>query len=121
MIDIRLRWSSRHWVLPFLVTLLVLGHVCDLAAFVDIASSDATGESHRSNDGHHAGEQALSCEPATAIAGSEHPVVAAPLEISTRPRPHDPAAHRTIGRFFADPAKPPARQPLFLLHASLLI
>lgn len=121
MVAIRVRGPARRWGLPFLVALLMLGHVCDLPAFVDIASSHAAGESHHSADDHHAGGQTLSCEPVTATAGSGHPVVGAPLEVSTRPRSHEPAVARTVGRFFADPAKPPGRQPLFLLHASLLI
>jgi hypothetical protein len=119
MIDTGVRWPAR-WALPFLVVLLVLGHVCDLPAFGDVASH-AAGESHHPDGGHHGGEQALSCEPATATTGSGHPVAAAPIGVSIASRLHDPVAARNAGRFFADPAEPSRRQPLFLLHLSLLI
>lgn len=100
-----------RWLLPVLVGLLVLGHVCDASAF-----------GHP--DAHHddrSDEQLGPCDPAPAasspgqgqwwwVAGT--PV--APLAGPTGPaRAAEPA--------IAEPVAPVDRLPLFLLHAALLI
>jgi hypothetical protein len=122
MVSFVARSSARRWVLPLLVLLLVLGHACELPAYADVVGTSQTAEeSHPSNDGHHAGEQGLSCDAVSATSIPGHPRVAAALEISVMPQVNDPAPPRMVARTFEGPPKFAARPPLFLLHASFLI
>ncbi len=122
MVSLVERSSARRWVLPVLVLLLVLGHACELPAYADVVGTSQTAEeSHHSHDGHHADEQGLSCDAATATSVPGHSRVAAALEISVVPQVNDPAPSRMVARTFEGPPKFAARPPLFLLHASFLI
>jgi hypothetical protein len=116
------RSSARRWVLPVLVLLLVLGHACELPAYADVVGTYQTAEeSHHSHDGHHTGEQGLSCDAVSATSVPGHPRVAAAFETSVVPQVNDPAPPRMVGRTFEGPPKFAARTPLFLLHASFRI
>lgn len=113
---------AHRWVLPVLVVLLILGHACELPAYADVlASSHTAEESHHSSDGHHAGEQAISCDAIGVTSNAGQPQVGAALEISVMPEAIDPTPARVVARTFEGPAKLTGRPPLFLLHASLLI
>lgn len=128
MIDFGKPSSARRWVFPMLVLFLVLGHACDLPAYVDFVNASHTAEeSHRSGDGHHSSgdghhsdEQALSCGAATATSSPGYPQVAAP-EILVVSQVDEPAPIQMGVRSFEGSAKFSVRPPLFLLHASLLI
>ena len=114
--------SARRWVLPVVVMLLVLGHACELPAYVDLVGSfHAAEESHHSGDGHHTGEQELSCDAVSATSSPGSLQVNAALSVSLAPRVDDPAPARIAVRSFEGPAKFAVRPPLYLLHASLLI
>jgi hypothetical protein len=122
MVSFVARSSPRRWVLRLLVLLLVLGHACELPAYVDVVGTSQTAEeSHHPNDGHHAGEQGLSCDEVSATSIPGHPRVAAALEISVVPQDNGQAPPRMVARSFERPPKFAARPPLFLLHASFLI
>ena len=96
-----------------LVLLLVLGHVCDLAAFADL-------DAHHSVDGH-SDEQWSSCDAAPATSSPGHARVWTALEIAAPfPAADSAPAHRPA-RFPEDSAALVDRPPLFLLYASLLI
>jgi len=121
MVDFLERSSARRWALPVLVLLLVLGHACELPAYADVVGSSHTAEEpHHAGDGHHPGEQALSCDAATVTASPGHPQVAAAPKISMVSQVDDAPA-RAVAGSFEGPAKFAVRPPLFLLHASLLI
>lgn len=107
---------------PTLVLFLVLGHACDLPAYVDVVSTSLTAEESRhSGDGHQSDEQAFSCDLASATSSPSHSLVAAAPEISVVLQVNDRAPAPMVARAFEGPAKLAFRLPLFLLHASLLI
>lgn len=107
------RLPATRWLLPLLVVILVLGHVCELPAYVELAS-------HHSAEGD-AGEQLSSCDAVTATSSSGHSQVWTGLDMAVALPVIDAAPVGTTPRSFKDPAKLPGRLPLFLLHASLLI
>ena len=130
MIDFVKRSSARRWLFPVLVLFIVLGHACDLPAYVDVVdASHAAEKSHYSGDdghhvlgdGHHSDEQALSCGAATATSSPGQPRVATAPGISVLLQVNYPAPSRRVAQSLEDPAKFAVRPPLFLLHASLLI
>jgi len=123
MIDFGERSSARRWVFPMLVLFLVLGHACDLPAYVDVISASHTTEkSPPSGDGHRSDEQALSCDLVSATSSPSHSwVAAAPEIISLVLQVNDPAPASMVARAFEGPAKLAFRLALFLLHASFLI
>ena len=101
------------WLLPLLVAILVLGHVCELPAYVELVS-------HHGADGG-AGEQLSSCEAVTATASSGNTQMGTGLDMAVVVPVIDAVPVSRAPRLFEDPAKLPDRLPLFLLHASLLI
>ena len=110
------QWAPR-WLLAIVVSLLMLGHVCELPAFAALVIPQHSTEG-RSGDGHeHEGE--IACEPVDA-AQNTTPVqligtvqaLPASAPISS-PLITPSSIERTTRR--------PSRQPLFVLHASLLI
>ncbi len=103
------------WLLPVLILLLLAGHLCDVAALVDVR------DAHHESDGH-LDDAALGCDgvglrpaavknlpPPTLAVAMAQPIGAAsaPAYVIASPRPD---------------SSPPAQRPrLFLLFASLLI
>lgn len=110
-----------RWLLSSLVLFLVLGHACDLAAYVE-----GVDLSHPTAGGHHgtdadADESHISCEPMEALSSPGHADVAPSLHLAgtaSVPARLDVALTRPAP---AGSSGLPSRPPLFLLHASLLI
>ena len=107
------RLPATHWVLPLLVVMLVLGHVCELPAYVELVS-------HHLAEGN-ADEQLSSCDAVTATSLSGHSQVWTGLDVAPALQLVNAAPTRRMLQSFEDPANLPSRLPLFLLHASLLI
>jgi hypothetical protein len=107
------RLPASRWLLPILVVILILGHVCELPAYVELVS-------HHSAKGS-ADEQLSSCDAATVTSSSSHSQVWTWLDMAVALPIIDASPVRRMPQFFEDPAKLPNRLPLFLLHASLLI
>jgi hypothetical protein len=100
-------------LLPILVVILVLGHVCELPAYVELAS-------HHSAESN-ADEQLASCDAVPATSSPGHAQVWTPSDIALALPVVDPTpGHRAVWSF-EDPVRLIERLPLFLLHASLLI
>ena len=107
------RLPATRWLLAILVVILVVGHVCELPAYVELVS-------HHSAEGS-ADEQLSSCDAVTAASSAGHFQVWTGLDMAVSLPAIDAwPAGRTL-QSFDDPAKLPSRLPLFLLHASLLI
>ena len=113
MITRRHRRAAGRWLLPLLVVLLMLGHVCDLSA---LAVLDAHHHAHGDGDA-----QLGSCEamPAASSTGQAR-ACPAPI-VAVAPPVVDEAPARTDASVVE--ARPGVidRPPLFLLHAALLI
>lgn len=107
------RLPAARWLLPILVVILVLGHVCELSAYVELAS-------HHSAEGD-ADEQLSSCDAVTATSSSGHSQVWTGLDVAPALPIIDAVPLRRTPQSFEDPEKLHSRLPLFLLHASLLI
>lgn len=121
------RIPAARWLLPLLVVMLVLGHVCELPAYIDVAfhQHSAEGEAHEHSHEGHAGEQLSSCEAVTATSNSGpfqvQSQVWSGLDVAVAvPVIDGPPVDRTL-QVLKNPGKPQGRLPLFLLHASLLI
>ena len=103
-----------------MVTLLVLGHVCELPAYADLVIPPHSTEGH-SADGH-GHEPEMSCDPVDAAASTTPVRLMDPaLEIAQAlpatavlGRPVTPSSIESSTRL-------PSRPPLFVLYASLLI
>jgi hypothetical protein len=113
------RVNSAPGLVALLVTLLVLGHICDLPAFVDVIAH-TTGSAHHHQTDHHADDDQVSCDVVDATNTVVHQagVALAALDVDSiggRPpiRLVGLAAHASVA--------PPPRLPLFLLHRTLLI
>ena len=107
------RLPGTRWLLAILVVILILGHVCELPAYVELVS-------HHSAEGS-ADEQLSSCDAVTVTSSSSHSQGWTWLDMAMALPGIDASPVRRMPQFFQDPAKPPSRLPLFLLHASLLI
>jgi hypothetical protein len=111
-----------RWLLPILTLALVLGHVCELPAYLDLVVSPHVTEA----DGHATHSQAhdheMSCDPVDALASSGSIGAVAPVLAAVQVAP---LGSLLPGRFVTaslEHAKGAlSRPPLFLLHASLLI
>jgi len=113
--------SVPRWLLPIVVTLLVLGHVCELPAYADLVIPAHSTEG-RSADGH-GHESEMSCDPVDAVLNTT------PVQVTV------PVLHlvQTLDVIGAVPGRLvtsgsiesftrlPSRPPLFVLYASLLI
>jgi hypothetical protein len=113
--------SASRWLLPLLVTVLVLGHVCQLPADADLVIPAHSTEG-RSADGH-GHEPEMSCDPVdavlnTTLAQGMGPVLeiaqVLPVLSDVPGRPVTPSSIESSTRL-------PSRPPLFVLYASLLI
>ena len=114
------RASAHAWALPFLVLLLVLGHVCELPAYADLIVASHEAEHSHHSDAHEEGQN-LSCDavdiasaPGAPSAGPSLTTSAALTAVSKLPVP---IALRASER----PATLATGPPLFLLHSVLLI
>lgn len=113
--------SAPRWLLPIVVTLLVFGHVCELAAFADLVvpfhpTEDRSAEGH----GH---ESELSCDPLDAVSNTTGVPLASPIHGIAQSLPAGTSvpgwlvASSSIERY----KRLASRLPLFVLHAALLI
>jgi len=107
------RLPATRWLLPILVVVLVLSHVCELPAYVELASHHATEA--------NADEQLSSCDAVPATSSPGHGPVWAPPDMAFALAVVDPTPVCGAARSFEDPVRLIERLPLFLLHASLLI
>jgi hypothetical protein len=107
------RFPATRWLLAILVVFLILGHVCELPAYVELVS-------HHSAEGS-ADEQLSWCDAVTVTLSSSHSQVWTGPDMAVALPIIDASPVRRPAQFFEDPAKLPSRLPLFLLHASLLI
>ncbi|HEY7518497.1 MAG TPA: hypothetical protein VIE36_09420 [Methylomirabilota bacterium] len=115
------RVSPTLWLLPLLVVVLVLGHVCELPAYVELASHHHSDGSHHSTEenGH---AQPGFCDAVTAPSTSgqlHHTWIGLDVTVTFSIVDVSPVG-RTL-QSFGEPAKLASRLPLFLLHSSLLI
>ena len=102
-------------LLSLLVVLLVLGHLCDLEAFADVA------DHHHANTAAGDTDELLSaCDPAPAASSPTPAQVLAALAVpGDLPRAAAPRAQAS--RRSETSARLVDRPPLFLLYASFLI
>jgi len=107
------RLPGTRWLLAILVVILVFGHVCELPAYVELASH------HSAED--NADEQLSSCDAVTATSSSSHSQVWTGLDVAPALQVVDAAPLRGTPQSFEGPERLQSRRPLFLLHASLLI
>jgi len=106
------RLPAARWSLPLLVVLLVLGHACELPAYVELVSHHApAGQTDEPVD---------SCDTVSARS-STGPQVWAGLDVVTALPVIDMAPVGRIPQSFEGSVKQPSRLPLFLLHSALLI
>ena len=107
------RHPAGRWLLPVLVVLLLLGHVCDASALEQPAA-------HHAGDGQ-SGEQLGWCDPAPAASSSGQTLSWWAGGVPAAPPVTDAIPARPVGPVIDGPTTPADRLPLFLLHASLLI
>jgi hypothetical protein len=107
------RVPAARWLLPILVVILFVGHVCELPAYAELVSHHA--------DESNGAEQLSSCDVVTATSSSGHSQVWAGLDMAVAVPVIDASPLRRTLQSFEDPARVPSRLALFLLHASLLI
>ena len=121
------RVPAARWLLSFLVVMLVLGHVCELPAYVELASHhhSAEGNAHEHSPEGPADEQLSSCDAVTATSNSGHYQVHyqvwTGLDMAVALPVIDAAPVGRTLQSVEDPARLPSRLPLFLLHAALRI
>jgi hypothetical protein len=105
-----------------LVLFLVLGHVCELPAFADLAvASHPTGEDHRHAAHHHTDTTQISCDALDVVSstGSVHGKPS--LDVTEALPVASLIPIRFVSSSLDDSKRLPDRPPLFLLYASLLI
>ena len=114
--------TAPRWLLPLLALFVVLGHACELPAYVNLVAS-----AHSTEDtGHHTHDQTheaqISCDPVDAVTTSTGSAEVGPV---LGPEPAIPLGGalpvRLVLTSLSDPTRLPSRPSLFLLHASLLI
>ena len=109
-------------LLPLLVLFLVLGHVCELPAYADLAvSSHPTGDDHRHAAHHDTDTAQVSCDAVDVLSstGSAHGKPS--LDVAEALPVASPVPVRLVTSSLNDSKRLPSRPPLFLLYASLLI
>ena len=111
--------KSTPWLVVVLGAVLVLGHVCELPALVDLVGH-ATGSTHHQHQAdHHPGDSEIACDAVEATNTPSIEVAGAPaMAIGSLGGLVPPSR---IGRTARESITPPPRPPLFLLHRSLLI
>ena len=114
------RASARTWALPFLVLLLVLGHVCELPAYVDLIVASHEAEHSHHADAHDDG-QSLSCDVVDLASAPGAPTAGPSLTTSVALAPVSQLPVPIALRASERPARLATGPPLFLLHSVLLI
>jgi len=112
------RIMSAPWLVAILVSLLVLGHACELPALAVLAMPVAESTHHHETD-HHSDDQ-IECD-AVAVPNTGYGRVGAGLDALAVIAVTGPAPVRLVGASPRGSTRLPSRPPLFLLHASLLI
>ena len=113
--------TAYWWLLTIMATLLVIGHVCELAAYTDLVSLLHSTED-ASADGHEH-ETELSCDPVDAVSNTSSLVQkSGPLLEVTQAL----SAVSSVPGWLATPSSIGSftrlqSRPLFVLYASLLI
>jgi hypothetical protein len=106
---------------PLLVLLLLLGHVCELAAALDVAIASHAAEDHHHQPGGPSDESHFSCEAIDGLPSSGAAKVTRGLASAVLPLLATPAPIPVVTPSVAESPPLRTRPPLFLLHASLLI
>jgi hypothetical protein len=105
-------------LLPALVLLLVLGHVCELPAYADLFSHH-TAEAHHAD--HHAGHSQISCDAIDAVSNTGSLNVAHVVDLAYTVSIAVVAPLRSVNSAIEPSTTARGRPPLFVLYASLLI
>ena len=113
------RWMSGPWLVAILVSLLALGHACELPVFADLALH-TTESAHHSSD-HHSDKDLIVCDAVGVPSTTVHVQVGPGLDAVGQIAAADPIPLRLVAAAPQDSPRLPGRPPLFLLHASLLI
>jgi hypothetical protein len=113
------RIMSAPWLVAILVSLLVLGHACELPALADLAVA-ATESTHHHETDHHSDDSQIVCD-AVGIPNTVYSHVGPGLEALGAISVACPVPVRLVGSAPQGSTRLPSRLPLFLLHASLLI
>jgi hypothetical protein len=111
-----------RWLLLILTLVLMLGHVCELSAYVDLAVSPhlIQGDGHAAHDKAH--DHAMSCDPVDAVASRGFVGGAVPvLGVTQATLIYSLQLDRFVTPSFENAKQALSRPPLFLLHVSLLI
>lgn len=114
----RIRPAS--WLIAVLVSLVGLGHACELPRLLDRVAH-AGEPAHHHDTGHHTDEARISCDAVDAASTARTHAGAA---LDSQGRVDSTAASAPIWRADVLPQGSigvSARPPLFLLHGSLLI
>ena len=107
-----------RWLLPALVLLLVLGHVCELPAYAGLLSHHAHDAHHAD---HHADQPEISCDTVDAVSNTSSLHVAYLVDVAHAGSVRVPAPILRVDSSVEHSAIPRSRPPLFVLYASLLI
>ena len=111
-----------RWLLPLLVLFLVLGHVCELPAYADLAvSSHPTGDDHRHAADHHTDTAQISCDAVDVLSSTGSVHGRPSLDVTVALPVASPVPIRFVTSSLHDSKSLPDRPRLFLLYASLLI
>jgi hypothetical protein len=113
----RIMWAP--WLVAILVSLLVLGHACELPALADLAMPVAESTHHHETD-HHSDETQIVCD-VVGVPNPGYSQVGAGLDALEVISVAGPVPVRLVGAAPRGSARLASRPPLFLLHASLLI
>jgi len=113
------RIMSAPWLVAVLVSLLVLGHACELPALADLALP-ATESAHHHETDHHSDENQIVCD-AVGVSNTVYSQVGLGLDALGAISLASPAPAQLVGATPGGSTRLPSRPPLFLLHASLLI
>jgi hypothetical protein len=113
----RTRFGPR-WLLPVLVLLLVLGHVCELPAYAGLLSH-AAHDAHHAD--HHADQLEMSCDAVDAVSNTSSLHTEHVAEVVHAGSELVPAPIQRVGWPVECSTIPRSRPLLFLLYASLLI
>ena len=106
-------------LVPMLVLLLVLGHTCDLPAYVDLVSH--ADEDARPSAHDHADENLISCDGVAVPSNTGYLQLGPGLDVAQALPVASRAPARLVISSLEDPKRLPSRPLLFLLYASLLI
>lgn len=112
--------SPARGLLPLLVVILVLGHVCELTASVEFESHHhSDGSDHSTGDNSH-GQPGL-CDAVTAVTSVQYHPLWTGLDMAVTLLVVDASPFGRTLQSFGKPAKLASPLPLFLLHSSFLI